>query len=394
MTTALPPNEPDPPPRVRAGLAIAALAAAAFALSLNTNVLGPLLPFLGDVLALGAGGAQWLLAAAAVGSALGALLVAPLAARFGRRRTLLGGLAVFVVASALHPVADGVPVFGGLRFVSGLAVGVAYASASALVAELFPYARRGAAMGVFTAGMFLAIPVGMPLATWLAQRGAWSTIFVVQAVVGALGFVWTVRAVPPGPPVERAGRALSMLAAPGVAAALAATMLHVGSFFVTVQLASTWLDATGLVPKAEQMWVWACLGLLSVVGSAGLGRVADRIGKRNFVLLTSIVLVACFGLAARGPGVELLTGCAAVLALTAAARTGPLQALVSSLVPADRFAAVMGLRGFAMQAGVAVFAFAAVPVEREFAFRGVLILAAACQFLSYAAIRFGVRERR
>jgi hypothetical protein len=62
-------------------------------------------------------------------------------------------------------------------------------------------------------------------------------------------------------------------------------------------------------------------------------------------------------------------------------------------VPADRLASVMGLRGFAMQLGVALFAVAAAPVTVELGFRGVLMLAAGCQFASYAAIRFGVREQ-
>ncbi len=381
-------------PRAQERLAIAALALAAFALNLNTNVLGALLPFLRQELALVEGGEQFLLAAAALGSAFGALLVGPVAARHGRRGALVGGLSLFVVSSLLHPLATAFWPFLALRLVSGLAVGVAYASASALVAEVSPYARLGSSMGRFTAAMFLAIPIGMPLTVLLARSGYWSAIFVVQAGVGALGCWWALRAVPKSPPIERRGVGLSALAQPGVAAVLLATLLHVGSFFTTVQLATTWLDESGLVKKEDQMLVWVGLGLVSVLGSALFGRVSDRVGKRNFVLITSVVLVACFALLAQMPRPELLIGIAVVLAATAAARTGPLQALVSNLVPADRLAAVMGLRGCAMQLGVALFAVAAAPVTVELGFRGVLILAAGCQFVSYAVIRFGVRETR
>ncbi|MBX3464308.1 MAG: MFS transporter [Planctomycetes bacterium] len=394
MTAASVPPPADAAGPARRRLAAAALALAAFALNLNTNVLGALLPFLRAELDLAAGGEQLLLAAAAAGSALGALAVGPLAARHGRRGALVLGLLLFSATCALHPLASGYLPFLGLRFGSGLAVGTAYAAASALVAELWPYARRGAAMGTFTAAMFLAIPVGMPLATALAAHGAWWGIFALQALLGAVGCWWVLRAVPASAPIESRRGGLRVLALPGVAAALAATMLHVGSFFVTVQLASTWLDTEGLVAKEDQMWVWVGLGVVSVFGSALLAPLSDRTGKRPFVLLTSVVLVGCFGLLARGPGPGLLVGTAVVLAATAAARTGPLQALVSSLVPADRFAAVMGLRGCAMQCGVAAFALASAPVAKDLGFRGVLVLAAGCQFLSYAVIRFGVREPR
>lgn len=387
----MPPS--DPSQRVGTRLAAAALALVAFALNLNTNVLGALLPFL-PAAWTEAGGGKLLLAAAAVGSAFGALAAGPLAARRGRRATLLGGLSVFVVTSALHALAPAFEWFLALRLVSGFAVGLAYATASALVAELWPYAHRGRAMSTFTAAMFLAIPLGLPAAVALARADVWVGIFVVQAAVGGLGLWFALRAVPRTAPIERVGGGFAVVVVPGVAAALAATMLHVGSFFVTVQLASVWLDEQGLVAKEQQLWLWVGLGVVSVLGSAVLGPLSDRVGKRNFVLLTSIVLVASFAVMARGPAVEVLAGCGVLLAATAAARTGPLQALVSNLVPSDRYAAVMGLRGFAMQAGVALFALAAAPIAAEFEFRGVLILAAACQFGSYVAIRFGVRERR
>jgi predicted MFS family arabinose efflux permease len=374
-------------------MAVAALALAAFALNLNTNVLGALLPFVRADFALAAGEETQLVAAAAAGSAIGALCGAPFAARFGRRRTFAGGLIGFLVASALHlAVADRYVAFLSLRVVSGFAVGLAYATASALVAEVAPYARRGAAMGWFSAGLFLAIPVGMPLIVWLANAGHWPAIFGVQAVVAALGCWWAFRTVPDRGRVESRGAPFAVLSQRAVAATLIATMLHVGSFFTTVQLATTWLDETGRVAKEEQVPLWVALGLLSVIGSMVFGRISDRVGKRLFVLATSAVLVAGFALVSREPGDTVLAIMAGVLAVTASARTGPLQALLSGFVPADKLGAVMGLRGCAMQLGVVGFALAAGPVSVELGFRGVLMLAAGCQLGSYVAIRFWAHE--
>ena len=375
-------------------MAIAALATAAFALNLNTNVLGALLPFLRIDVGLSVAQGKQLIAAAAFGSAFGALLFGPLARRRGRRTTMIGALAVFVVLSLLHLVPGPPTWLLLLRSGSGLAVGIAYAAASALSAEIVPYHRRGAAMGRFNAGMFLAIPIGMPLSVWFASLGCWPGIFALQALVAAVGVGWALRAVPNGAPEPAQPAFGRVLRNGGALGGLLATGLHVGSFFTSVQLATTWLDQTGRLPKDQQMGLWVGLGVLSVAGSSLLGRVSDHLGKRNFVMGSSVVLVACFVLLGRHPDDVLLVVLGALLAITAAARTGPLQALVSGQVPADQLGALMSLRGFLMQAGVGAFALGAAPVEQRSGFAGVLYLAAGCQAASYLVVRMWVREGR
>ena len=54
----------------------------------------------------------------------------------------------------------------------------------------------------------------------------------------------------------------------------------------------------------------------------------------------------------------------------------------------------MGLRAFAMQAGVTCFSLVAAEIDDLHGFTSVLFAAAVCQLLSYLAIRIGVREVR
>ena len=385
----------DVPPDLARGierLAVMALAVAAFALNLNVNVLGALLPFLAEELELAGSDKATLIACSALGTAVGSLAVGFFSQRFGRKSTLIGGLLLFTVASGLHLLASTLPILLVLRTVTGVAAGLSYAAASALAAEVAPYARRGAAMGWFTAGMFLAVPIGMPLSVWFASIGSWQLIFAVQAGFGVVAILCALRAVPRLAVAPIRARWRDVLGNGQVRAGLFATMLHVGSFFTAVQLATTWLDDTGHVAKEDQIWLWIGLGLLSVVGSASLGRLSDRLGKRLFVLGCSVVLVLCFGLLAREPGPQVLLAVAAVLALAAAARTGPLQALISGLVDGHQLPALMGLRSAVMQLGVFLFASASGPIATELGFSGVLWFAAGCQALSYAAIRFGVHK--
>ena len=379
-------------PRGIERLAVMALAVAAFALNLNVNVLGALLPFLVDDLELGGSDKALLIAVSALGTALGSLAVKVVADRFGRRQTLLGGLVGFTAASLLHLLVESVAALMALRAVTGLFAGLSYSAASALAAEVSPYARRGAAMGWFTAGMFLAVPVGMPLAVWFASVGSWQMIFAVQAAVGLMACLFAVWAVPDLAAEPRSARWREVIGSGQVRAGLVATMLHVGSFFTVVQLATSWLDDTGRVAKEQQIWVWIGLGLLSVVGSAAFGRFSDRIGKRLFVLLCSVMLVGCFSWLAVGPGPYPMLACAVLLALVAAARTGPLQALISGLVERHQLPALMGLRSAVMQFGVFVCAMIAAPIVSGLGFTGVLWFAVACQALSFVMIWRGVHE--
>lgn len=391
--TTTDPTSPDSnrtPPRGE-GMVVLALAMSAFVLNLNSNVMGALLPFLRGEFGFDGDGGAMLLAAAGAGSALGALVVADAGRWFGRRVVLGASLSIFVLASAAHlGVSAYWPLFVA-RALSGFASGLAYATASAAAADLAPYERRAAVMGRFNAGLFLAIPVGLPLSVWLAAIGAWQATFALQALVGAAALWMSLRQVP-SLPVAEVGRRLPLLKDPGVVAVLIATMLHVGSFFTVVQLATSWLDDEGILAKEQQVWVWVGLGGLSVVGSALFGRIADRLGKRRFVLITSGVLVVCFFVLSRSWGVDYLLPISCVLAVAAAARTGPLQALVSGMVPSEQLGALMGLRGFCMQLGVFLFALGASGFTERLGFRGVLMLGALCQLGSYLAIRVGVRE--
>ncbi|MFK7738912.1 MAG: MFS transporter [Planctomycetota bacterium] len=387
----LPTSGPGASGRGAERAAVLALAMSAFVLNLNTNVMGALLPFLGGEFDLSQGADSRLLAAAGIGSAVGSFVVADVSRWMGRRTVLLIGLGLFGAASLGHLFVDGYGLLYALRVLSGLASGLSYAAASAAAADIAPYERRGAVMGRFNAGMFLAIPVGMPLTVWLAANGNWPAIFAVQAGVGLLGFVLSWRSVPPLPKTP-AARRLPLLRDAGVVAVLLATMLHVGSFFVVVQLSTSWLDEAGLVAKEQQIWLWIGLGALSVVGSAAFGKLSDALGKRRFVLITSAVLVGCFAALAAMPGPVGLLVVGALLALAAAARTGPLQALVSGLVSSEQLGALMGLRGFCMQLGVALFATVSASVSASLGFQGVLLFGAGCQLVSLLSIWFGVHE--
>lgn len=380
-------------------LALAALTMGAFALSLNNSVLGPLLPYLRDQLHTQGTEEILLAGAASLAGALGALLLGPWVDRVGRRPPLVIGITVFAAASACYLVAGDFWSLLAARLVSGFSVGVVYTAASAAVADLVPYARRGGAMGVFSAGNYLAAPIGFPIAQALAEGGSWRGIFAVQAVFAlfVLTCFWKLLRPSIGRGGERAGLR-RVLAQPMVVPALLSVTLYVGCVGAVIQWLATWLDDTGIVPKDRQLVVWIVLGLCGAIGSFWLARFSDRFGKRRFVLATT--LVAAFGLVGL-VFVRSLTDLLVIgvpFALLVTVRTGPLQALTSELVPTSMRGTLMGIRAAGVSLGIGVCTLGTGALYRaggggHGGFGWLIAGAAAVILVSWATVQFWVREQ-
>jgi predicted MFS family arabinose efflux permease len=282
-----------------------------------------------------------------------------------------------------------------VRAVSGFAAGIVFTSSSAAIADLVPYQRRGAAMGLLTASIFLAIPIGMPAAVALADAGNWRGIFVVQVATGIASFVSMARALPAG--LGRGGAAVSqwrVLREPMIAPALLSVLLYTGAFFAAVQFVGTWLDAGGILPRARQGYLWVGLGLASAAGSAVLGGVADKVGKRRFVLVTTAAMAICFLLLARASGVVGLVALGLPIAVISASRSAALLALISELVEPRMRGTLMGIRAAAVNLGMGAFASVGGLVYEAYGYERFLQVGAAVMAIAYLLVRAFVREVR
>ncbi|MER5398679.1 multidrug effflux MFS transporter [Streptomyces sp. NPDC002599] len=127
---------------------------------------------------------QLTLTACLAGMALGQLVVGPMSDRWGRRRPLLGGLAVYVLATALCALAPGIGLLVAFRLVQGLAGAAGIVIARAIVRDLYD----GVAMARFFSTLMLisgVAPVVAPLIGGQILRFTdWRGVFVVLTAVG------------------------------------------------------------------------------------------------------------------------------------------------------------------------------------------------------------------
>lgn len=152
----------------------------------TSDIYLPAFPEIAADLNVGASGVQLTLTANFVGLALGQLLIGPLSDRYGRRKPLVIGMALFALASLGCAVAPNLAVLLVGRLVQGLAGGAGPVVSRAVVRDLF----SGVRFTQFFAQLMLVFgvaPIAAPLlGTALLRLGGWRVIFVALAVFGAV----------------------------------------------------------------------------------------------------------------------------------------------------------------------------------------------------------------
>jgi len=160
---------------------------------LSMDMYLPALPAVTRALHAPAATVQLTLTACLAGMALGQLVVGPMSDRWGRRRPLLTGLAVYVVATALCAFAPNVEFLVAFRLLQGLAGAAGIVIARAVVRDLYD----GVAMARFFSTLMLVsgvAPVVAPLVGGQILRVTdWRGVFVILTFVGAAlaVLVWT-----------------------------------------------------------------------------------------------------------------------------------------------------------------------------------------------------------
>jgi MFS transporter, DHA1 family, multidrug resistance protein len=118
------------------------------------------------------------------------LLIGPLSDRYGRRPVLLGGLAIFLAATALAPLAPNVESFLFIRMIQA-AVACGMVLSRAIVRDMVDTDEAASMIGYVTMGMTLAPMIGPALGGVLEEVFGWQSTFILLLVFGAGVFVLT-----------------------------------------------------------------------------------------------------------------------------------------------------------------------------------------------------------
>jgi EmrB/QacA subfamily drug resistance transporter len=200
--------------RAEARFVLATASAACALIVLDTNVVAVSLPSIARSFHAGFAEVEWVVSAYMVAFASCLLPAGALADRFGRKKMLLAGLAVFFVASLGCGIAPSAVALDIARAVKGVGAAMLLTSALAVIANTFHEgAERARAWAVWGTCMGLATTVAPLVGGAITQWFGWRWIFLLNLPVCAVLAWCALRAIresrnPDAGPVDVAGSAL------------------------------------------------------------------------------------------------------------------------------------------------------------------------------------------
>ncbi len=168
-------------------LILVSLLLAAYAVNLDTTIVNVALPTLVRELHASNSQLQWVVDAYNLVFAALLLAAGSLSDRLGRKGMLLGGLAVFGLASFAGGLMSTPGELIAARCVMGLGAAMVFPSTLSIISNVFvERTERARAIGLWGATAGIAIATGPIVGGWLLERFSWSSIFFAIVPVAAL----------------------------------------------------------------------------------------------------------------------------------------------------------------------------------------------------------------
>ena len=173
----------------RKGLVLAFMSLSTFLIFLDGTVVNTALPAIARDFSAQNSTLQWVVNMYSLILA-GFLLAAGTAGdRFGRRKALFAGMAVFGVGTVGAALAESSNVLIAMRGVQGLGAAFALPATLSIITDVFPRGERAKAIAIWTAVGSLGIVTGPALGGYLVDSISWSAVFWLNVPVVVLSMV-------------------------------------------------------------------------------------------------------------------------------------------------------------------------------------------------------------
>jgi MFS transporter, DHA1 family, inner membrane transport protein len=230
-----------------------------------------------------------------LGLAITALPAGLLVARWGTRTTLVVGALLFSACTIYVPFGIGLADLLGARVAAGVGEGFYNVAMYSFLAGL-TVRYRGAAAGVATTLFGLGMLSGPPAISWIQRSSAdWHMSFYalgLAGIVGALALWLLIDAKwDRSGPLENAPmwpRVIGVITRRSAIVLAAAAANGVGVYaFISVYV--TFLRTSWHIDQGTAAFVFSAYGLGGLLGGIPMGYIADRIGRRRFLVVSFLL---------------------------------------------------------------------------------------------------------
>lgn len=218
--------------------------------------------------------------------------------RFDRKRSFLVAYAGFLVGTACCGLVNGYLPLLAARVFTGAFGGVIGGMAMAIIGDVFPENRRGAATGALMSAFALASVAGVPAGLYLGTKYDWHAPFLALTALATLILPAAVWALPnlrthldavareTDSPLRRL--ATTIIEPDHLRAFALIITLMLGGFLVIPFISPYYVANVGL-READLPAIYAAGGFLTLFAAPLIGRLADHYGKLRVYLIVAPV---------------------------------------------------------------------------------------------------------
>jgi EmrB/QacA subfamily drug resistance transporter len=170
----------------RSAWTLAIVSIGLFMVVLDNLVVSVALPSIHRELGASIQALEWTVNAYVLAYAVLLLTGAALGDRFGRKRMFMVGTLLFTVSSAAAALAPTINLLIAARAIQGVGAAIATPLTLTLLADAFPPARRGLAIGVWSGISGIAVALGPLVGGAVVQLSSWHWIFWINVPIGAV----------------------------------------------------------------------------------------------------------------------------------------------------------------------------------------------------------------
>jgi len=170
----------------------AALAFGAFMQVLDATIANVAIPTLAGNMGVSTSQGAWAITSFAISGSISVPLSGWLMARYGVVRTFVWAIGLFTITSLLCGLAWDLPSLVFFRVLQGAFSGPMVPGSQALMVSIFPAAKRGTALGLWSLTTLLSPITGPQLGGYICDNYSWRWLFLINVPVGLLCgfFTW------------------------------------------------------------------------------------------------------------------------------------------------------------------------------------------------------------